>query len=268
MSRFTKKVVAKIVLNTVASGQGKKHRSESALNGMEANVIKALQYAEYVHHLAFVLVTADAALHKRLKASRRKRAALSRKVQALMVAWGTLSDEERFDLVWAAEPMPSPCRMEWWDRPVTHIEPIVKRIDANLNEMNRITIRKLEWTRGRRGSISQSDTAADKKTNLIPLIAFAKALKAFWELATKKRFGQQFDEDKNWIPVSAAANFLLAAIQYLPGGYTATHLKTVMIGIQNEGWSPEDNEFRDEVAKICNLPNTATLTLLRRDDFT
>jgi len=75
MSRFTKKVAARIVLRAVRSDL--KNPSELPLRGMEANVLKALQYAEYVHHLALNLVRGDELLHKRLKASRRKRAALS-----------------------------------------------------------------------------------------------------------------------------------------------------------------------------------------------
>jgi hypothetical protein len=139
------------------------------------------------------------------------------------------------------------------DRPATQFKPIVERINANLNEMNLITSRKLQWPRGRRGAVSQPRSADDKMTHLIPLVAFAKALKAFWEPATNSRFGQQFDEDKKLVPVSAALNFVLASIPYLPVAYNVTHVKHVMIRIQKEGWIPEDDQFRHEVVKFCNL---------------
>ena len=131
--------------------------------------------------------------------------------------------------------------------------------------MNRITSRKLQWARGRRGGVSQPRTTDEKATALIPLIAFAKALKAFWEPATNSGFGSQFDEDKKSVPVSAALNFVLASIPYLPGGYTVTHVKHVMIKIQKEGWITEDDEFRKEVIEICNLtqekaPNSNSAT--------
>src|SRR5437588_9995786 len=102
MSRFTKKVAARIILKAVRSDH-KSNRSELPLVGMDANVWKALKYAEYVHHLALGLVSNDELLHKQLKASRRKRADLSKKFKALMVAWDGLTEEERFDLVWAAD---------------------------------------------------------------------------------------------------------------------------------------------------------------------
>jgi hypothetical protein len=255
MSRFTKKVAARIVLKAVRSDR--KNPSELPLRGMETSVLKALRYAEYVHALALYLVSSDEQLHKRLKASRRKRAKVSEKVQASKAAWEALTEQERFDLVWAAEPIPSSKIIEWVDRPVTHIKPIVDWINANLNEMNLITIRKLTWARGRRRYVSQprktDDKTDDKMTNLIPLIAFAKALKAFWEPATNGKFGQQFDEDKKRLPVSAALNFVAAAMPYLRRDYTLTHVKTVMIGIQKEGWIREDDQFRQEVAEVCNL---------------
>ena len=229
MSRFTKKVAARIVLKAVRSDR--KNLSELPLRGMETSVLKALRYAEYVHALALNLVSSDEQLHKRLKASRRKRAKFSEKVQALKAAWEALTEQERFDLVWAAEPIPSSKIIEWVDRPVTHIKPIVDRINANLNEMNLITIRKLAWVQGRRRYVSQPPKTDDKMINLIPLIAFAKALKAFWEPATNGKFGQQFDEDKKLLPVSAALNFVAAAMPYLRRDYTLTHVKTVMIGI-------------------------------------
>jgi hypothetical protein len=225
---------------------------------MEANVLRALRYAEYVHHLALDLVIGDELLNMRLKAARRKRAALAKKFNALMIAWEDLTEEERLDLIWAAEPIPLSKVAEWWDRPVSHAKPIVERINNNLEEIHRITSMKLQWTQGRRPGHDQSGAIGAKPTPLIPLIAFAKALKAFWESATGSSFGQQFDEDKKWVARSAASNFILAATPYLRAGYTATHVKQAMIQIQKEGWTTEDDDFRKEVREISNLTKKST----------
>ena len=99
-------------------------------------------------------------------------------------------------------------------------------------------------------------------THLIPLIAFAKALKAFWEPATNSPFGQQFDEHTKLTAESAAANFMMASVPYLPVTYTGTHVKHVMVRIQREGWIAEDDEFRQEVMKVCGL-NTGNANPVR-----
>ena len=233
MTNFTKENVDQIVAAAVRHGHDgkiKNNQPPSLLSGMETNLRDVLEWAEKTHDEACEIEKRDDALFERLKATQQQRASFISYVGAAIAEWQNMTDQDKFDLVWAGEPMIGTFS-EWADRPTDHISGIVQSFEAALAVFQKATaVHTSKFGRGRRNFISDD-------LSTLPLAAFVTILKAFWEESIgQPPFGQEFSDDTTPpIALSAPANFVVEAASYLSVKYSTTQIRTVMRNLNKKG---------------------------------
>jgi hypothetical protein len=231
VTNFTKRNVDEIVAAAVRHGyDGKINQLPSLLSGMETNLRDVLEWAEKQHDEACGIAKRDAALFERLKATRQQRSSFMGHIGAAVADWQNMTDQDKFDLVWAGEPMVGPFP-EWADRPTDHIRGMVQSFEAALAVFQKATaVHTIVRGKGRRHFISDASDLSS-----LPLEVFVTILREFWEASVGSPFGQEFSDDKTPpVALSAPANFVVKAVSYLSAKYSTTQIRTVMRKLQKK----------------------------------
>jgi len=232
VTNFTKDNVDEIVAAAVRHGHDGKIKDQlpSLLSGMEINLRDVLEWAEKQHDEACGIAKRDAALFERLKATRQRRSSFMGHIAAAVAEWQNMTDQDKFDLVWAGEPMVGTFP-EWADRPTDHISGVVRSFDAALTVFQKATaVHTIVRGKGRRHFISATSDLSG-----LPLEVFVTILKEFWEASVGSPFGQEFsDETTPLVALSAPANFAVKAASYLSAKYSTTQIRTVMRNLQKK----------------------------------
>jgi hypothetical protein len=228
MIRFDKRAALKIIAASCKRGEDGKLSGEPVLQPeMAENLVRVLQWAEGAWKEAASAAERDLARNKRLKITSAQRS-FAKAVVRLSDTWGLLEPSERSNLVWASEPMLSDLN-QWTDRPTAHIDDKVEEVRSAIAKIVGLTKGDVRVPPGHQGGLSATGKP------MLPLRTFITLLKAWWELSTEQRFGQEFlepIEGEELLPTSPAANFVCEAVSFLKISYSMGEVRTVMRELQ------------------------------------